>query len=207
MKNRFNILLVEDNTEDVRLLQEMITDLESDLLHPVVLYLTHAGSVKEAVKLTDGHFDVILLDLSLPDSKGMHTVSSMIDTFKAVPVVVLTGIADAEMGLAAVKGGAQDFLVKNELTTALLLRSIQYAIERLRTVREKEQLIFDLQDAMAQIKTLNGLLPICASCKSIRNDKGYWERIESYIAKHSDAEFTHSICPGCKKKLYPEFCD
>lgn len=60
---------------------------------------------------------------------------------------------------------------------------------------------------MTQIKTLSGLLPICANCKNIRNDKGYWERIESYIAKHSDAEFTHGICPECMRKLYPEYCD
>jgi two-component system, response regulator PdtaR len=204
MKNRFTVLLVEDNTEDVRLLQEMIKDLESDLLHPFILNLMHAASIKEAAQHTDKFFDVILLDLTLPDSKGMNTVSSIIDKFKAVPVVVLTGISDAELGLAAVKGGAQDYLVKNEITGALLLRSIQYAIERLRIVREKEQLIADLQDAMAQIKTLSGLLPICANCKKIRNDKGYWERIESYIAKHTGAGFTHGICPECMHKLYPE---
>lgn len=204
MKNRFTVLLIEDNTEDVRLLQEMIKDIESDLLHPFILNLTHAASVKEAVQHTDKIFDVILLDLTLPDSKGMKTVSSIINQFKGVPVVVLTGITDAEMGVAAVKGGAQDYLVKNEITSALLLRSIQYAIERLRIVREKEQLIADLQEAMAQIKTLSGLLPICANCKKIRNDKGYWERIETYIAKHTGVGFTHGICPECMQKLYPE---
>jgi CheY-like chemotaxis protein len=204
MKNRFNILLVEDNQADVLLMQEMIMDLESDLLHPFILNLTHAASVKEAAQYIDKIFDVILLDLTLPDSKGMNTVSAIIGQFKEVPVVVLTGISDAELGLAAVKGGAQDYLVKNEITSTLLLRSIQYAIERLRIVREKEQLIADLQEAMSQIKTLSGLLPICANCKKIRNDEGFWERIESYIAKHTGAGFTHGICPECMKKLYPE---
>jgi CheY-like chemotaxis protein len=204
MGMRFNILLVEDNHEDVQLMQEMVTELESDLFHPVILYLTHAVSIKEAALHADKNFDAILLDLTLPDSKGLHTVESIIDRFKAVPVVVLTGISDAEMGLAAVKGGAQDYLVKNEITSALLLRSLQYAIERLRIVREKEQLIADLQDAIGQIKTLSGLLPICANCKKIRNDKGYWERIETYISKHTSAGFTHGICPECMKKLYPE---
>jgi len=61
-----------------------------------------------------------------------------------------------------------------------------------------------LRDALAKIKTLKGLLPICASCKKIRDDKGYWSKIETYISERSDADFTHSICPECRIKLYPE---
>ena len=60
-----------------------------------------------------------------------------------------------------------------------------------------------LMKALKEIKTLSGLLPICASCKNIRDDKGYWNQIESYVRDHSEAEFTHSICPECAKKLYP----
>lgn len=70
--------------------------------------------------------------------------------------------------------------------------------------QEREQLITKLKDALAKVKTLSGLLPICASCKKIRDDKGYWYQIESYISSHSKAEFSHSICPECAKKLYPE---
>ena len=64
-----------------------------------------------------------------------------------------------------------------------------------------------LQISLKKIKTLSGFLPICASCKKIRDDKGYWNKIESYIAQHSEAEFSHSFCPECLKKLYPEFYD
>jgi PAS domain S-box-containing protein len=71
--------------------------------------------------------------------------------------------------------------------------------------REREQLILDRMDALAQIKTLSGMLPICACCKRIRDDKGYWNRIESYIQQHSDAEFSHSLCPECAKKIYPKY--
>jgi PAS domain-containing protein len=67
----------------------------------------------------------------------------------------------------------------------------------------RENLIQDLKDAFEKIKTLKGRLPICASCKKIRDDKGYWSRIEEYIGSHTDAEFTHGICPDCMKKLYP----
>jgi hypothetical protein len=69
---------------------------------------------------------------------------------------------------------------------------------------EREKLITELQDAAAKIKTLSGLLPICSNCKNIRDDQGYWKQIESYIRDHSEAEFTHSMCPVCAKKLYPD---
>ena len=61
-----------------------------------------------------------------------------------------------------------------------------------------------IKNALEEVKALSGLLPICASCKNIRDDKGYWNKIEAYIGTHSEAEFTHSICPDCAKKLYPE---
>lgn len=73
-----------------------------------------------------------------------------------------------------------------------------------RAEEEKDSIIADLKEAMGKIRTLSGLLPICASCKNIRDDKGYWNRIEAYIRDHSEAEFTHSICPECAKKLYPD---
>lgn len=69
---------------------------------------------------------------------------------------------------------------------------------------EREELIRELQEALAEVKTLSGLLPICSYCKKIRDDKGYWSRIETYIARHSAAQFTHSICPDCEKKALEE---
>ena len=69
----------------------------------------------------------------------------------------------------------------------------------------REELITDLQKALAEVKTLGGMLPICSSCKNIRNDEGYWQQIEEYIMDHSEADFTHGICNECVEKLYPEF--
>jgi PAS domain S-box-containing protein len=69
---------------------------------------------------------------------------------------------------------------------------------------ERERTIDSLQTALTEIRTLRGIVPICASCKMIRNDKGYWERVEAYISKHTEAEFSHGICPDCAKKLYPD---
>lgn len=77
--------------------------------------------------------------------------------------------------------------------------------ERKLAEEEREKLIVDLTDALSKVKTLSGLLPICASCKKIRDDKGYWKQIESYLHEHSDAEFSHGICPECAVKLYPTY--
>ncbi len=79
--------------------------------------------------------------------------------------------------------------------------------ERKRLEEEKENAVADLQKALSEVKKLSGFLPICASCKKIRDDKGYWNEVERYIGQHSEAEFSHSICPDCMRKLYPEYAD
>ncbi len=70
---------------------------------------------------------------------------------------------------------------------------------------DREKMIEELQDALEKIKTLKGIIPICASCKKIRDDKGYWKQIETYIKEHSEADFSHGLCPDCVKKLYPDY--
>ena len=75
--------------------------------------------------------------------------------------------------------------------------------DRKQIEKERDQLILSLQESLAKVKTLGGLLPICASCKKIRDDKGYWNQIETYIQEHSEAAFSHGICPQCVEKLYP----
>lgn len=77
--------------------------------------------------------------------------------------------------------------------------------QRIKTEAEREELIGELQAALTEIKTLSGMLPICSSCKKIRDDTGYWSQIEVYIGERSDAEFSHGICPDCLENLYPEF--
>lgn len=87
-----------------------------------------------------------------------------------------------------------------ERTAALEATNQQLEVE----VAQRVKLIEELQSALSQIKTLSGLLPICAACKKIRDDTGYWSQIEVYIRDHSDAEFSHGICPDCVRELYPE---
>ena len=77
--------------------------------------------------------------------------------------------------------------------------------DRKRAEEERERLILDLREALASVRTLRGMLPICAACKKIRDDQGYWQAVEHYISEHSEAEFSHGLCPDCMKRLYPEF--
>lgn len=91
-------------------------------------------------------------------------------------------------------------------------RQLLYSIIHDVTVRtqveaEKEKLIGELRKALREIKTLRGILPICSSCKVIRDDQGYWKRLEAYIHEHSEAQFSHGLCPDCMRKLYPEYVD
>jgi hypothetical protein len=79
------------------------------------------------------------------------------------------------------------------------------ALGRKRIEDKREKAVKDREKALEEIKILRGFLPICASCKKIRDDKGYWTQMEAYIRDHSEAEFSHGICPECVKKLYPEF--
>ncbi len=78
--------------------------------------------------------------------------------------------------------------------------------ERKQAEEQREKFIAELQEALDKIKTLKGLIPICACCKKIRDDQGYWNNVESYIKEHAEVEFTHGICPDCMKKLYPNYC-
>ncbi|MBP1750638.1 MAG: domain S-box [Deltaproteobacteria bacterium] len=86
-------------------------------------------------------------------------------------------------------------------TNQELLQEISFLKQR---IKDLEQSVLEHHGPLAKVKTLSGFLPICGSCKKIRDDKGCWEQIEAYITKHSDALFSHGICPECAEKLYPK---
>jgi PAS domain S-box-containing protein len=92
--------------------------------------------------------------------------------------------------------------------TGKVSQVIEYCVdisERKQAAQEREKLIADLQKALQEVRTLSGLIPICSACKKIRDDKGYWNTLELYISKHSEAEFSHGLCPDCAVKIYPQF--
>ena len=183
-----------------------------------VALLSEAGSENEVLFLESGGMDCTV-DENLPmpirglRSESYRTGKSVYDNdfmnsewVKFMPAghvllenvmfapLMIEGKAVGLIGLANKKGDFND----NDARLASAFGDI--ASVALQNSRNLDQ----LRDALARIKTLRGLLPICASCKKIRDDQGYWNQIEKYIGEHSEADFTHSICPECAKKLYPE---
>jgi len=84
------------------------------------------------------------------------------------------------------------------------LREWTLLTERREAVAAQKQLITELEEALSKVKTLSGLLPICSGCNKIRDDHGYWSQVEGYIQEHTDAKFTHGLCPDCIRKYFPE---
>ncbi len=193
MSEALRLLIVEDNPADADLIREMLPP--SGPLHFQVESVARLSGALTRLERMDIH--LVLLDLGLPDSQGLPTFHTLRQAVPGIPVIVLSGNDDQELAVAAVQEGAQDYLVKGRIGGDLLVRAIRYALER-------ERLISALREALAHIKTLSGLLPICSGCKKIRDDKGYWSQVDSYIAQHSDAKFTHSLCPDCAKKYFPD---
>ncbi len=96
------------------------------------------------------------------------------------------------------------------LTTVVLFVGFGFYAHRVagrrrRVEQERERLIAELQHSLAEIRDLRGMLPICAHCKKVRDDKGYWENLETYLCDHQHIDFTHGICPECMAKYYPEY--
>jgi DNA-binding response OmpR family regulator len=197
------ILSIEDNPADVDFINELLTNGKH---YPFDIIWAEQLSTGLAY-FEAGHVDIILLDLSLPDSQGMSTFTRVHQQAPQIPIVVMSGLNDEELAIQAVHAGAQDYVVKGQIDGGSLRRTIRHAIERKRLENDREKLIADLQQALAEIKVLRGFIPICSSCKKVRDDQGYWQRIEIYISEHSEADFTHGICPDCTRLLYPELFD
>ena len=200
MKGFIDVLLIEDNPTDAVLVQEHLFDRTITPFR-----LEHVDSLGKGLdRLSRGGIDVILLDLSLPDSEGMNTFDGVSGQTSEAAIVLLTGTDDRELALSIVRKGAQDYLVKGQIDGSILERSLRYAVERKRLELQQKTLIVQLQEALEKVRVLKGLVPICSSCKKIRNDKGFWESVEKYIMEHSSAEFTHGFCPECIEKAMEE---
>jgi DNA-binding NtrC family response regulator len=193
------VLLVEDDPEDARLFRAILAQEA-----PGEFQLARVGRLEEVKgNLLLQEYDVVLSDLGLPDSQGLPTFLGLKAQAPKLPIVLLSGLEDQEVAVKAVREGAQDYLLKSQVTGALLARSLRYAIERKRIESERDCLIQELQAALAKVKLLGGLLPICAWCKKVRDDRDYWQEVECYVASHSEVRFTHGICPACAKKMKP----
>ncbi len=197
MRN-ISLLIVEDNPADVLLIKEHLSE------SPLKRYdIAVAETLDDAVgRLKSNDIDVVLLDLSLPDSSGLDTVRTLITKYPNVVIIVLTGLQDEQVALQAVRYGAQDYIEKKQITSTLLNRSISYSIERKKNLQEKVRLLGDLSKVLEHLEVLQGILPICAACRRIRDSDGNWQQIDAYIKNHAKGE-SHHICPDCYGELSP----
>ncbi len=150
---------------------------------------------------------LVILDWMMPEMDGLDVVRNIRtrQTDRPPYIIMLTTKDEKADIITGLNAGANDYLAKPFDTGELRARVEvgRRMVEMQDTLASK---IMELRRALDQINTLSGLVPICSSCKKIRDDKGFWNHLESYIQAHTNAEFTHGICPECVKKLYPEFC-
>lgn len=164
--------------------------------------------------------DLVLMDVMMPGPNGFEVCRLMQQnaSMAKVPVIFLTASHEPDAVVEGFQAGGVDYVAKpfrHEEVVARVrthLKIAQLTKELLDKNRQLERLTGDLrahqvelESALSRVKTLRGLLPICAHCKKIRNDEGYWQAVESFIKAHSDAEFTHGICPACVKTCYPSY--
>lgn len=149
--------------------------------------------------------DLILLDIMMPGMDGFETCRQLkksADT-EEIPIIFLTAKTETEDIVRGFSEGAVDYVTK-PFNSAELLARVHTHLELKRSHDMLKELVSRLTESLEQIKTLSGLIPICANCKNIRDDQGYWQQVEEYLEAHSDAQFTHGMCPTCMQELYPD---
>ncbi len=206
-----SILIVDDSPDQQTLLRTILTKAgHKDLLS--------ADSAKSAAIVLNldgvsptGKIDLILMDVLMPDQDGVETCRQIkrCAHFQDVPVIMVTAKNDLSNLQDAFAAGAMDYISKPVNSVELLAR-VSSALKLKREMDRRKNREFELrrsneelQKALKEVKVLRGLIPICASCKKIRNDGGFWQQLEEYLAEHSEAEFSHGLCQPCIKKLYP----
>ena len=190
------ILIVDDNNQNLQVLGTMLQDFDFN----VAFSDNGARAIAVARKIVP---DLILLDVMMPEMDGFEVCRQLKSdaATRMIPIIFLTAKTDPQSIVDGFDLGAVDYVTKPFNKSELMAR-VRTHIALRRSQRDLEQRNRDLQKALEEIKTLRGIIPICASCKKIRDDEGLWKQIELYIQSHSEASFSHSICPDCARKLY-----
>jgi response regulator RpfG family c-di-GMP phosphodiesterase len=206
LSKQFKVLVTDDNAE-IRLISTM-------LLRRAGYEVLEASTGQECLdSLWVHHPDLVLLDVILPDMTGTQVCRQIKsdENLKDIFVILTSGIRiSSENQAEGLDIGADGYIVKPIPNKEFLARvqageRIKRAEDALREKeRQQQTLISQLEEALAEIKTLKGCIPICATCKKIRDDEGYWNHLETYISKHTDATFTHGICPTCLEQAEAE---
>jgi CheY-like chemotaxis protein len=203
--DKADILVVDDNPSNLRILVQLLSQ-QGYKVRPVTngrLALTAAQAKPP---------DLILLDIMMPEMDGYEVCRQLKadERTQVVPIIFISAINETLDKVVAFTAGGVDYITKPfqheealaRIKTHLTLHRLQQQLQEKNTQLHTKNL--ELAAALAQVKKLSGLLPICASCKKIRNDLGYWQNVETYIHEHSEADFSHGICPDCMQKLYPD---
>ncbi|MCF7809777.1 PAS domain-containing protein [bacterium] len=196
---------IEENEKVKQILWESEERLSNAVTNaPIVLYILDdehrftfiQGNVLDSLGVKSGDIVGKLLSDVFPKSIGLQN---------GLEVVLKGGIFETEIKIRRTWLEARIIPQKNESGEIVGVVGVATDItDRKMAERQREKLIKELKQAISKIRILSGLVPICANCKKIRDDKGYWNQIEKYISEHSDAVFSHGICPDCAQKLYPE---
>jgi hypothetical protein len=150
----------------------------------------------------------ILGAVTIPYSAIYLTANWHPNLFLEMIIIGMVGLAEVFLINAYEQGKKRLIQYQHTLEDRVQERTLDLTRSNLaleKDIVERRKAESELRDALAQVKTLTGLLPICANCKKIRDDNGYWNSVEKYISSHSEAEFTHGICPECLEKLYPSY--
>jgi len=151
---------------------------------------------------------IAILDWEMPGIDGPELCKriKMLDLENPVYIILLTCRTSKEDIVRGLQAGADDYVTKPFDNNELMAR-INVAERLVKTQMTLSRKVEELEQAMEHVKTLQGIIPICMHCHSIRNDDLAWHRLEAYIERHSDAQFSHSICPACVAKYYPDYAD
>ncbi|MEE8359161.1 MAG: response regulator, partial [Candidatus Hydrothermarchaeales archaeon] len=207
--NLIKVLLIEDNQGDARLIEEMLKEAERASFELVV-----ADSLSRGLEfMTNGNIDVLLLDLGLPDSQGFDTFSRVRSQTPHLPVIILTGLDDEEMGVNTVANGAQDYLVKGMVDSNLLVRTVRYAIERKRAEEELKKRYNMLQEEHEQLKAKVDDLKFTEQTKKIKSELSDEDKkiidelgnstLVKYTAKEELTKFVEKIIDSFHKNGNP----
>lgn len=199
MSPPLRVLCIEDNSGHARLIQKA--------LETAGYVVEHAADGRAGLdKLRTGAYDVVLLDYQTPSLNGLQVLTLMATHGPSPPAIMMTASGDERTAVEAMKQGARDYVVKDvdggflSLLPTVIEQALavhRLAEDKRRLEADRERLVLELQEALANIKTLRGLLPICAWCKKIRDDQGYWKQIEVYLSTHTEVQLTHGMCPEC----------
>ncbi len=191
MKQEVTILIVDDQVINLKILFRLLTN------HKFRVIIADSGH--RALKILENLSpDVILLDVMMPGIDGFETCRQIKNNEKTtdIPVIFITALNSIEDKITGFEVGGVDYITKPFHKLEVLARINAHIM----ILRQRQE----LEHALKEIKRLSGILPICSFCKKIRDDDGYWLQVEQYVAEHSNAMFSHGLCPGCMEEHYSD---